>query len=233
MGVHFQAEGLAYEDSYDCGYVTFNDYRCELAKAISPLAGTVYAAWLSCERGYEDDDGAFHEDGCRLMLPFPEYDDALEERRLAAKTEGDGESPRPADDAALAALLDGKRDELETIGLLGVELAPGNRGMSALSCTARYEALDRLFSEAFSPEAANLLFAPDTEGSFPWQECRDLYQELREYSMDAVGHNYGESKIVAGPGGKPEASCRAYNMHEQFLNMFKHCWDNRVDLRWG
>ena len=32
MGVSFHAAGLAYEDSYDCGCVTYGGYRMALAR---------------------------------------------------------------------------------------------------------------------------------------------------------------------------------------------------------
>lgn len=47
MGVSFHAAGLAYEDSYDCGYATYGGYRMALANAIDSEFGTLYRAWYT------------------------------------------------------------------------------------------------------------------------------------------------------------------------------------------
>lgn len=42
MGLDVYAKGLDYENSYHCGYITFNIYRKKLAKAFNPRLGELY-----------------------------------------------------------------------------------------------------------------------------------------------------------------------------------------------
>lgn len=45
MGVTVTAIGLSDEDSFDCGYITFGQFRIELAKAYNPEFGNLYERW--------------------------------------------------------------------------------------------------------------------------------------------------------------------------------------------
>ncbi len=56
----------------------------------------------------------------------------------------------------------------------------------------------------------------DCEGKFTPKECRVVYNALKPLKVEMQGHNYG----VMEP----------YDMHEHWLNIFKHCADRRVNL---
>lgn len=45
MGVTVTAIGLSDEDSFDCGYITFGQFRIGLAKAYNPEFGDLYERW--------------------------------------------------------------------------------------------------------------------------------------------------------------------------------------------
>lgn len=61
-----------------------------------------------------------------------------------------------------------------------------------------------------------LLNHSDCDGKFTHQECRKVYNSIKDLKMDMVGHNYG---IMEN-----------YNMLEQWKNIFKHCYIRRVNL---
>jgi hypothetical protein len=61
-----------------------------------------------------------------------------------------------------------------------------------------------------------LLFHSDCDGKFTPQECRRIYNAIKDLKMDMVGHNYGVMKN--------------YNMLEHWKNIFYHCAKRRVNL---
>lgn len=56
----------------------------------------------------------------------------------------------------------------------------------------------------------------DDKGKFTPNECKRIYNVIKDYKMDMLGHNYGIMK--------------PYNMLEQWKGIFKHCYKNRVNL---
>jgi len=56
----------------------------------------------------------------------------------------------------------------------------------------------------------------DCDGKFTPQECRKIYNAMKDLKVEMSGHNYGVMKT--------------YNMHEHWLNIFKHCYKRRVNL---
>lgn len=61
-----------------------------------------------------------------------------------------------------------------------------------------------------------LLFHSDCSGKFTPQECRKIYNVIKDLKMDMQGHNYGVMKF--------------YNMLEHWKNIFLHCAKRRVNL---
>lgn len=61
-----------------------------------------------------------------------------------------------------------------------------------------------------------LIFHSDCDGKFTPQECRKIYNAMKDLKSDMVGHNYGVMK--------------QYNMFEHWKNIFKHCATRRVNL---
>lgn len=61
-----------------------------------------------------------------------------------------------------------------------------------------------------------LLFHSDCDGKFTPQECRKIYNAIKDLHMDMQGHNYGVMK--------------PYNMLEHWKAIFKHCASRRVNL---
>lgn len=89
------------------------------------------------------------------------------------------------------------------------------------------EVFSYAIADNFTEAQINFLFAPDCEGRWSWQECREMYKEMKDVEVDMPGHNYGE---VSGSFEKP--AIRQYSMHEQFMNIMRHCWKRRVNLTW-
>lgn len=56
----------------------------------------------------------------------------------------------------------------------------------------------------------------DCDGKFTPQECKKIYNAMKGLKVDMEGHNYGVMK--------------PYDMHKQWLNIFKHCYQHRVNL---
>lgn len=61
-----------------------------------------------------------------------------------------------------------------------------------------------------------LIWHSDCDGKFSPQECRKIYNAMKNITMDVQGHNYGTMK--------------PYNMLERWKAIFKHCADRRVNL---
>lgn len=61
-----------------------------------------------------------------------------------------------------------------------------------------------------------LIFHSDCDGKFTPQECRKIYNAMKDLKSEMIGHNYGVMK--------------PYNMFEHWKNIFKHCARNRVNL---
>ena len=60
------------------------------------------------------------------------------------------------------------------------------------------------------------LLHSDCDGKFTPQECRKIYNAIKDLHIDMQGHNYRVMK--------------PYNMLEHWKAIFKHCADRRVNL---
>lgn len=56
----------------------------------------------------------------------------------------------------------------------------------------------------------------DCEGKISWQDCKKIYNAMKDLKVDNIGHNYG--------------TMSNYDMHNLWLNMFKYCWKHRVNM---
>lgn len=204
MGVSFHAAGLAYEDSYDCGYATYGGYRMALANAIDSEFGTLYRAWYTNVGVEEKDDS----------LSFRSFMFADTEEEIEAIRSLPPVNVQYADKNFLS--LGRPKDE---------PLAGNAAKKYAVAVIVDWDAFCKYTAERISEAAKKLLFASDCEGKWSWRECRDMYKDLSGYKVDTLGHNYGEMI----PGGK----MRTFNMHEQFMGMMRHCWKRRVNLWWS
>lgn len=133
MGVTVTAIGLSDEDSFDCGYITFGQFRIELAKEYNPEFGNLYERW-------------YHS----AKLSISEY--------------------------------------------------------------------DRMF-ELCGSGIGHFLFQSDCDGKLTPQECRAIYNDIKDLHMDMIGHNYGIMK--------------PYNMLEHWKKMFWHCATKHVHMWFG
>lgn len=61
-----------------------------------------------------------------------------------------------------------------------------------------------------------LIFHSDCDGKFTPNECKRIYEAMKNLQSDVVGHNYGVMK--------------PYNMFEHWKNIFKHCAQRGVNL---
>lgn len=143
MGLTVTATGLDSSKSYDCGYITFGNFRLALAETFNKEYGLYYKKWVG---------QYFDEKYNRVFLT---------------------------------------QDELNKWNKLIDEIDPDE----GLFCFLKH---------------------PDTEGKITPQECRKIYNHIKDLKMDFEGHNYGEMK--------------PYNMLEQWKGMFLHCAQRRVNL---
>lgn len=90
------------------------------------------------------------------------------------------------------------------------------------------ELYEKTFNENLTAEEINewnqlcsddldiFLWHSDCEGKFTPKECKKIYDVMKDLKVDMQGHNYIEMN--------------KYNMHELWLNMFKHCYKRRVNM---
>lgn len=129
MGLDVRVTGLERQDTYHCGYITFNVYRKKVASAYDKRLGELY-------------EKTFNEE-----------------------------------------LTDEEIDE---------------------------------WNKLCNDDLDIFLFHSDCEGKFTPKECKKIYDAMKDLKIDMQGHNYVEMNF--------------YNMHEMWLNMFKHCYKRRVNL---
>ena len=60
------------------------------------------------------------------------------------------------------------------------------------------------------------LWHSDCDGKFTPKECKKIYDVLKDLNIEIQGHNY------------IEMNC--YDMHKLWLNMFKYCYQKRVNM---
>lgn len=211
MGVSFHAEGLAYEDSYDCGYLTLWAYRKELATVVNPVMGRIYGCVSMGDATYGEKDG----------------EDVL---TVSVETFSDGEG-REWD----AQAIEGEMRRLcQGMGGHGLDVVISLDGRSAEACMS-YDALNGMMVSAYGEFLSSFLCAPDTEGELTGEECAGILSDLDRLgnpTVSAVGHNYGETSLSVDEGGRRQVSIRNYGMHSQFVKMFRHCADHDVTLMW-
>ena len=133
MGLTIRAKGMSDEDSFDCGYIIFGQFRIGLAKAYNPEFGDLYERWYHSEEL--------------------------------------------------------SRTELNTM----MRLCGSGIG--------------------------HFLFHIDCDGRLTSQECRQIYNDIKDLHMDMKGRNYGNMK--------------PYNMLDHWKAMFKYCADHRVNMWFG
>lgn len=210
MGVHFEAEGLPYEETYDCGYITYGMYRMALASAISPVAGMVLRRLLLGGM-VVDDDGvtSFELDG-----------DDIAKSRLDAED-------------VIKAIAQGM-PSATVAGFKGDWLL----GERPISVRAPFDEVDAFLRSELGDTCCECLFyAPDTEGELTGEECAELVADIEEH-LDGKepphmpGHNYGEAGYATDEEGRLVPVMREYDMHEQFMGMFRHCAERGVRLTW-
>ena len=61
-----------------------------------------------------------------------------------------------------------------------------------------------------------LIWHSDRDGKFSPQECRKIYNAMKNITMDVQDHDY--------------LAMKQYNMLERWKAIFKHCADRRVNL---
>lgn len=61
-----------------------------------------------------------------------------------------------------------------------------------------------------------LLLHSDGDGKFTPKECRMIYNSIKDFHMDMMGHNY--------------VTMNYYNMLDHWKNIFLHCARRRVNL---
>lgn len=60
------------------------------------------------------------------------------------------------------------------------------------------------------------LFHSDADGKLTSQECKKIYNVIKDVSLDMEGHNYGDMQ--------------PYNMIEKWKDMFSYCAKRRVNM---
>lgn len=102
-----------------------------------------------------------------------------------------------------------------------IRCAYGEKCMEIFRDAARY---DREFTDEevkywnnhCNDDLDIFIFHSDCDGKFTPDECRRIYNAMKDLKMDMVGHNYGVMK--------------PYNMLEHWKNIFRHCAKRRVNL---
>lgn len=214
MGVTFHAEGLAYEDAYDCGYAIFDKYRIDLAHAIHPVVGRIYESVVMGDAEYEETG---EHDVLMLSLCIEDIEDS---ERMSAES---------IQDELRRLCPDGVRDG-------GLQFRPVLGDSSSVDMRITYDAVNEMMRNAYGEDLASFLSAPDSEGELTGDECGGVLRDLDrvgKVDVPTIGHNYGETVLSVDTEGHREVKIRYYPMHSQFLGMFRHCAENNVSLVWG
>ena len=109
-----------------------------------------------------------------------------------------------------------------TFGMFRIELAKAynhefgelyqrdilSNDLSRAECDRMYELCGR--------GIGHFLFHSDCDGKLTPQDCRAIYNDIKDLHMEMEGHNYGIMK--------------PYNMLEHWKAMFKHCAKRRVNM---
>lgn len=60
------------------------------------------------------------------------------------------------------------------------------------------------------------LWHSDCDGKLTPKECKKIYDVVKNLKVEMKGHNY--------------ITMNYYNMHEQWINMFKYCYKRKVNM---
>lgn len=71
-----------------------------------------------------------------------------------------------------------------------------------------------------------LIWHSDAEGKFTPQECKKIYNAIKDLKSDMLGHNYGDVKTENGE----IVEMPTYNMFERWKDMFRYCAKRRVNM---
>lgn len=74
----------------------------------------------------------------------------------------------------------------------------------------------KIFTDKVPEDILMWLRHSDCDGKFTPQQCRKIYNAIKDVHMDMVGHNYGDMK--------------PYNMLERWKDMFRYCARRRVNM---
>ena len=74
----------------------------------------------------------------------------------------------------------------------------------------------KIFTDKVPEDILMWLRHSDCGGKFTPQQCRKIYNAIKDVHMDMVGHNYGDMK--------------PYNMLERWKDMFRYCAKHRVNM---
>lgn len=87
---------------------------------------------------------------------------------------------------------------------------------SGLGIAKFTEADGKRWNEICNDDLDIFLGHSDCDGKFTPQECKKIYEAIKDLKIDMQGHNYG----VMEP----------YNMLEQWKRIFQHCYKRKVNL---
>lgn len=79
-----------------------------------------------------------------------------------------------------------------------------------------FNRMNEILTNSEKGNIASFLTHSDCDGEFSAKECGEIYEAIKDLKMDMLGHNYDVMED--------------YNMLEQWKNIFKHCYDNKVIL---
>lgn len=84
-----------------------------------------------------------------------------------------------------------------------------DRGLTQEEC----DRANAIMEEMNKPGLDIFLTHSDCDGSFSVKECRMIYEDIKDMTLDMVGHNYG--------------TMEQYNMLDRWKDMFQYCFKNR------
>lgn len=97
------------------------------------------------------------------------------------------------------------------------------------------DALNAAMRAEYGPDLSSFLCAPDADGRLSADECAGILRDLQRFgSLDVGvrGHNYGTTELSVDEDGARRVRTHDYDMHEQFVGMFRHCAEGGADLVW-
>ena len=210
MGIFFEAKHQDDTTLVECGYISYGGYRMSVADAIDPLFGMMYRGFYFHAGEEQDERGRTICTWCvggSVDVPHdPEAREWWQNRNLKSFEKELEQKYRDTPMRNFKVYCANANNSEDGAFDFGVRF------------DLDWDGFGEWVDEHLNEIQQNLLFAPDTEGKWSWQECRELYREFKDLPVEfKYRQSYDHEE----------------DMHQMFLASWKKCAEDRVQMRWS